>query len=564
MSHDDTLSGPPWPPADAGPLTLGGLLRDVHDRFPDHEALVFDDPLRGGETVRWTYDELWSQARRVAAALLATGNGKGARVGILMGNRPEAVAAVFGTALAGGTAVPLSTLSPKPELSYLLQHADVRTLLVQAAMGDRDFAGDIAELVPSLSGPGPIAEPEHPHLRHVVVLGATGAVTTGTAADGWDDFLARGDDWAHLVDAAAEQVHASDHGVIVYSSGTTDRPKGVLHSQQSVTWQCHVQAGLWGRDDRTRVLCSLPMFWTAGLNTAMGATVAAGGCWVMQERFEPGEALRLITRERVTEPHGMPPQYAAIEEHPDFAAADLSSCVKVAGKPVFEHHPSTAPDPDWHTPVGYGASETCSMFTGLPASSTPDEFARRSHGRLLPGNQLRVLDPATGEILGPGREGELALRGPTLMEHYVKRARHECLDADGFYRTGDLGHYDEDGFVYWAGRGNDMIKTSGALVSPAEIELQLRSHPAVRLSRAIGVPDERRDEIVVLCVELADGATATEDELRDHLRERLASYKVPRRVVFFEAGGIPMTGNGVKVKADELLALVQAELGVGA
>jgi acyl-CoA synthetase (AMP-forming)/AMP-acid ligase II len=554
-----TLTGPPL--ADAagtGALTIGGVLLEQRARFADREALVFDDPLLAGATVRWTYADLHRHARRVAKAVLAAGVGKGSRVGVLMGNRPEAVAALLGAALAGAVTVPLSTFSPKPELSYLLAHADIGVLLLQTTMGRRHFAADVAELCPATAGAAPVVDPSYPSLRQAVALGPP-ADACGIAS--WDSFLARGESVEDaLLDAVAAEVHPSDLGVVIYSSGTTDRPKGVVLSHQAVARQWWVVSDLFGRDEATRVWCALPLFWTAGLTAALGATLAGGGTWVMQEMFEPGQALRLMERERVIEPHVFAHQARALEEHPDWASTDLSSCTRVFGKSVFTRHPSVEPDARWNMPVGYGLSETSSFLTGLPCTTPRAVFRNGSYGRLLPGQELRVVDPETGAVLGPDEEGELIVRGPTLMEHYVKRTRAECFDADGFYHTGDLGSYDDQGYVYWRGRRTEMIKTGGANVSPAEIEVQLQAHDAVRLARVIGVPDERRDEIAVLCVELKEHATATEEEITSFLRERLASYKVPARVLFFDEGEIPMNGSRTKVHGEPLRALVQERL----
>jgi fatty-acyl-CoA synthase len=553
-----TLAGPPRDAAGTGALTVGGVLVEQCARFADREALVFDDPLLGSATVRWTYSDLQHHSRRIAKALLATGVGKGSRVGVLMGNRPEAVASLFGAALVGAVTVPVSTFSTKSELSYLLAHADISVLLLQTTMGKHRFAADVAELCPAVAGRPPIVDPTYPYLRYAAALGPT--PDTGGIAS-WDAFLQRGDavDDA-LLDAVAAQVHPSDLGVVIYSSGTTDRPKGVVLNHQAVALQWWVVAELFGRDESTRVWCALAIFWTAGLNAAMGATLAAGGTWVMQEMFEPGHALRLMERERVTEPHVFAHQARALEEHPDWKTTNLSWCTKVFGKSVFTRHPSVSADASWNMPVGYGLSETSSFLTGLPSTTPREVFRKGSYGRLLPGNELRVVDPETGRVLGPNEEGELIVRGPTLMEHYVKRTRAECFDADGFYHTGDLGSYDEDGFVYWGGRRTEMIKTGGANVSPAEIEVQLHAYEPVKLARVIGVPDERRDEIAVLCVELKDGAAATEEDIQSFLRERLASYKVPKRILFFAEDEIPMNGSGTKVQDEQLLAVVQQRL----
>jgi fatty-acyl-CoA synthase len=279
----------------------------------------------------------------------------------------------------------------------------------------------------------------------------------------------------------------------------------------------------------------------------------------MQEVFEAGGALRLMERERVTEPYTIPHQARALEEHPDWATTDLSSCTKVFGKSVFTRHPTVKGDPSWNMPVGYGLSETCAFFVAHP-STTPREVMKQSIGRLLPGNELRVVEPETGRVLGAGEEGELVLRGPTVMEHYVKRTRAESIDPDGFFHTGDLGSYDLEGHVFFAGRRTEMIKTGMANVSPAELEVQLRACAPVKLARVLGVPDERLDEMVVLCVELKEGASATADDLKAFLRERVAAYKVPKKVLFFADGEIPMTSSETKVKDAALLALVQERL----
>jgi acyl-CoA synthetase (AMP-forming)/AMP-acid ligase II len=231
----------------------------------------------------------------------------------------------------------------------------------------------------------------------------------------------------------------------------------------------------------------------------------------------------------------------------------------VYGKSSLARHPTVTGDTDWNMPVGYGLSETCAFFTAHP-SDTPRHLLRESLGRLLPGNQLRIVDPDTGRLLGANQDGEFAIRGPSLMEHYVKQTRDECLDPDGFFHTGDVGYFDDGGFVHFTGRRHEMIKTGGANVSPAEIEVQLRACEPVKLARLIGVPDHRLDQVVVLCVTLKDGATATEDDIKAFLRQRVAAYKVPRRVLFFPEGEIPMTGSQTKVRDAELRALVEAQL----
>jgi len=537
-----TLEGPPLEGFPGiGALTMGGFLVEVADRFAEREALVFDDPLLEGATVRWTYAELGRSAHEVARALVAAGVGPGERVAILMGNRPEAVAALFGAGLAGAVAVPLSTFSPGPELGFLLADSEAVVVLTQTRMLARAFADDVSALQSQL-----------PRLRHVVAVGAS-----------WDAFLAAGggdDATGTEVSRRLAATTPDDDALIIYSSGTTSTPKGMVHNHRAPTLQFWVQAQIFRRHEATRMWSALPLFWTAGLNTAMGSTAAAGGCWVMQETFEPGQALVLMARERVTEPYALPHQTGALEEHPDWATTDLSSLRCVYGKSAFARHPSvTEGDTTWNMPVGYGLSETCAFFVSH-WSDTPRELLKQSMGKLLPGNQLRIVDPDSGAVLGPGQDGELAIKGPTLMEHYVGLTPEQCFDADGFFHTGDAGFYDDDGYVHWTGRRTEMIKTGGANVSPAELEVQLRACPPVKLARILGMPDPHLDQIVVACITLKDGADATEADIQAFLRERVAAYKVPKRVLFFAEGEIPMTESDTKVRDAELVALVEPRL----
>jgi acyl-CoA synthetase (AMP-forming)/AMP-acid ligase II len=559
------LSGPPLERATwVGPLTFPGFLTEVARRHGDREALVLDDPLRGGETVRLSFDDLRALAWEVATGLAAAGAGRGSRVAILMGNRPECIAAILGTGVIGAVAVPLSTFSTPAELEFLLAHSGAGILLTQASMRRRDFLGDLLALCPEAAVPGPdgIRSARFPALRWIVAVGiddARGAVAT------WEGFLDAGRaGGAGSTDALAAGVDPADPGLIIYSSGTTDRPKGMLHAQRSPTLQFWHQARVFGRTERTRMWTALPVFWTAGLCTAVGAALAAGACSVLQEVFEPGAALALLARERVTEPYGLPHQIAAMEEHPDWSSTDLSALRCVFGKSAFARHPSvTDPDRHWQFPVGYGLSETCASFA-THFSDVPRAVQRESMGPLLPGNELRVVDPATRRELGAGEEGELTVRGPTLMEHYVGVRREDCLDAEGFFHTGDVGWYDDAGFVHFAGRRTEMIKTGMANVSPAELEVAMRACRPVKLAWVVGVPDDALGQRVVMCVTLKEGMTATEEEIKAFLAERVAAYKVPRHVLFFEEGAIPMTASDTKVRDAELLPLVLARLGDGA
>ena len=523
---------------DAHALTLGDFLVEVCAAHAGTEALVFDDPLRDGTTVRWSYTDLEREARAVAARLVARGVAPGDRLGLVMGNRPELVAGIFGTAMAGAVVVPLSTFSTRPELVDMLARSEVVGVVTQSRLLDRELGAEIAALVGS---------DERPHLAWSAAVDDPAwaePVTDGLLAE---------------VERRRVLVSPDDEGLVLFSSGTTSEPKGMVHRHRAPTFQCWAIAEVFRRTTTSRVWAPLPLFWTAGLTSALGPTLAGGGCFVLQEVFEPGEALRLLARERITEPYTLPHQASALAEHSDWATTDLSSLREVYGKSVFTKHPSVQGDPTWTMPIGYGMSETCAIVVTHLSSATQAEM-KASTGRLMPGAQLRVVDPDTGESLGAAVDGELALAGVTLLDHYLGKTREESLDADGFLHTGDMGYVDDDGEVHWTGRRTEMIKTGGANVSPAELEFALRACPDVRRTKVIGLPDERMGQIVVLCAERSAGAEPTEAQLQAFLRERVATYKVPRHVLLFEPGELPSTGSDTKIRDDELVALASERL----
>jgi len=503
------------------PLTLGAFVERIGVEYAEREALVFDDPLTA-TTVRWTYAELLDHSRRVAYGLAAQGITPGTPVGVHMGNRPEAVAALFGIGLAGGVAVLFSTFATETELTAMLERSGVTLVLTQHSLMGREL--------PAADRP---------------------TIAVGTPA--WDALLA-------APEVPLPDVSPDDPGLVLFSSGTSATPKGMVHLHRAPTLQFHLQSRVFRRTPEFRVWAPLPLFWTAGLTTALGSTLAVGATFVLQETFDAGEALALIERERVTEPYVLPHQGAALADHPDWLSADLSSLKQVFGKSVFPRHPSVEGDPTWTAPAGFGMSETCAAVISHTASNTRAEM-KASTGRLLPGVRLRIVDTDTDTDLSMGEIGELALAGPMLLDHYVGTTRAETFDADGFLRTGDIGWIGADGQVHWEGRRTEMIKTAGANVAPAELEVELRACPDVWRAKVVGLPDDRLGEVVTLCAELVDGSTATGSDLITFLADRVATYKVPREVVVFDRDEIPTTATGTKIRNDDLIALAAARLG---
>lgn len=541
-------------PSDAA-ATLGGFLREQAGCWGMREAIAFDDPLRGGKRVSWSYDVLWREARAFASALVCAGIGKGERIGLLLGNRPEFVAALFGAAMAGALPVTLSTFATREELAILLAQADISFLVSQRGIAARDLAGDIAALLPGLAE-GRVSSDAFPFLRRAVLLNGG----NDARFEDWDAFLAAGEAVGKArLDAREGRVLPSDHGVIIYTSGTTSLPKGVIHYHSTLVSQFRWQAAIYGRYEGIRVGSPFPLFWSAGLVSVLGSTLAAGGTYVAQEVFEPGATLALIARERINEWYAFPTHTAALAEHRDWPEADLSSFTRVQGSYEFDGHPATSPDRNWSHVVAYGMTESCTLLTSN-MSSTPLDIQRRNAGRPLPGIELRILDPE-GRTLEPGEQGEICARGPIMMAHYAGMRREDCFDADGFFHTGDMGFVDAEGWLHWTGRLKDMVKSGGANIAPSEVEEAAHDLASLKLCRAIGIPDARLGEMLVLCAVREEGVDLDEAAVRSALRARLAAYKVPRRVLFFEIEDYPLTASG-KVRDDALRQLALARLEV--
>jgi fatty-acyl-CoA synthase len=539
MTDQIQLNLPPLDPTLA--ITLAGFLDEIAQRFGSREAVALTDGLHGGARIAWDYSELRAQARRIAKALIAAGVGKNGRVGILLGNRPEFVAALFGVALAGGTAVTLSTFSTNDELDQLLRLSDIGVLLTQRSIARRSLEDDIAALVPALPNA------HYPFLRRIAVLAGGGQ----GAGERWEDFLAAGDGVPDaILDTRAARVGGNDEAVIIYTSGTTSVPKGVMHLHSTFITQFRWQAAIYARHLDTRIASPFPLFWSAGIVSVLGATLAVGGLYVGDEVFEAGAALRLIGRERIDEYYGFPTHTAALADHADWPTADLSSLTRVQGNNEFDGHPSTRPDPNWNHIVAYGMSESCTSVVSH-LSSTPAAIQQQSAGRPLPGIELRVIDVDDGRNLDSGAEGEILVRGPTMMPHYVGLRREDSYDAEGFFHTGDTGFVDGNGYLHWTGRIKNMVKTGGANVASGEVEAAAAALGTLKLCRVIGMPDKRLGEMVVLCAVKEEGVDTDEDRVRAALREKLAAYKVPRRVLFFAIDEYPLTASG-KVKDKEL------------
>jgi len=533
---------------DSSRFTWAKFLEDVVARHGDRCAIRFE----GRDISRV---QLQADARRLARALAASGVAKGMRVAVHMANRPDFAVASFAIAMLGAVLVPVNTFATPQEREYILRHSDSALLLFQRTLLKHNFLEELLQLLPELSetGNGPLRSTRTPQLRQVVALGLQ---ETQGRVQAWDTFLERGSEFPDAVlDAMIAEVFPADEGIIIYTSGTTSRPKGVLHMQRAAVIQSWRIADDMRFATSDRVWTTYPFFWSAGICMALGATLAAGATLVLEETFEPGSALQCLVDERVNATQSWPHQAKAMAEHPLYATLDLSRI----DKEVCRLQPDIDPAQDvWGTQGSFGMTETFTFTTNLPADA-PVSLRRDTAGLTLPGMSLRILDKQSGAPLPVGEEGEIAVKGLTLMRGYYKVEPEATFDADGYYHSQDGGHLDPQGYLHWTGRLSNIIKTGGANVSPLEIEAALLSFPNMRIGIPFGAPHPSLGEVIVLCAVAMQGHVLKEEDIMAFLREKLAAYKLPRKILLFGESDLSFTGNQ-KIQSSKLIAQALAQL----
>jgi len=509
--------------------TLPALLDDLAVRFGSRAAVV-------SRRRRMTYAELAAEAVAIGRGLAARGVGKGTRVGLLMPNWPEWLATGFGVWRCGALLVPLNTLNRARELAHALRHADVTVLVGVRRFLRHDYTAALEEIAPGVgAAPAPIQDEHLPALREVVWLESPADETAVDLAPLLDPGRRVSSAWA---DALARTVSPTDPATVFFTSGTTAEPKGVVHVHRALCRAADDIATVLGIAPEDRTWGYLPFFFTGGLVAVALATLARGAAVVLQEVFEAGETLRLLETERCTVFFAWPHQAEALTAHARFREARLQLRKGVGANTKWA---AVLYPADHHAVGTYGMTETAPLCTAWPWDA-PLALRAGSHGPPVGGKQLRICDPESGAPLSPGREGEICVRGPTLFSHYYGQEPAECVDAEGFFHTGDLGRLDEHGALHFLGRIKDIIKTAGVNVAAAEVEATLVAHPAVGAAYVVGIPHPSRGENVAAFV-VAKAPVGTED-LVAHCRERLASYKVPRHLWLRREEELPVKGSG--------------------
>lgn len=532
-------------------LTAGCFLADVAHRHGDRPALVFEDR-------SISYRALEANSDRLAQALLGAGVVKGTRVAVQMGNRPEWVEAFFAVSSIGAVFVPISTFATRDERDYILRHSDASLFIVQPSLGNHVYLAELLSDHPELAegAPGALRCIAFPFLRRVVSISL---VDPHGSVEAMDELLKLAEGVSgELLEAVRREVVPSDDGIIIYTSGTTARPKAVLHLQRSL-----LVNGL--RFSRWMELCAedrvwtaQPFFWTAGITMSLISTLDAGACLILEEVFDAERSLALIETQRASIIHAWAHQQIALGEQASRVEPKLTSLRNIAPTSTLAPYVANTKE-GFGLQASYGLSETFTIFATLPAD-TPEALRDSSSGLPLPGNILRIVDPVTREPVAVAEFGEIAVKGFTLMRGYYKVDPEETFDVNGFFGTQDGGFVDAEGHLHWSGRISNMIKTGGANVSPLEIEAALADFEPLKVAMAVGVPHPTLGEVIVLCaVAREDRDPLDLDNLSRHLRSKVASYKVPKHVLIVRSEELQFTGSQ-KIAYEPLRTLALARL----
>jgi fatty-acyl-CoA synthase len=483
-----------------------------------------------------------AKAAALAAALGELGIEADDRIAIVMPNWPEWVITLLASAKLGVTVVPLNARLSYHELKYQLRHAEVSAVFAAERHGGIDYLQIFEDIIAEL-----------PDLLYLV--------TVGDEELWYDDRIFRFEDLLSSGEGRAlpphPEVDDDSDLALLYTSGTMGKPKGVRLSHRTIVETAVRTGEALEMDPDDRVLVSVPLFTIFGFSIVVG-TLAAGATIVLQDTFDADRAIELLKHEGVTVMHGVPTIYHLLMRSPGFdpgAFPHLRTGV-VAGGPV--HEDLVRRIRRWcDVQVAYGLTETGPTVT-ITRFNDSDDKRLTTVGRPLPGVEIKAVDFVTGALHGPEAVGEIAVRGPNVMQGYARMPAETArsFSPEGFFLTGDLGIIDEEGYLRIVGRTKETIVRGGYQIYPREVEDLLRAHPAVDDVCVIGVPHDVMGELVCACVVPVEGAVITGDELKDFARDTMADFKLPDLVRFFDT--FPMTGSG-KVKRRELERTVSLE-----
>ncbi|WP_329407708.1 acyl--CoA ligase [Nocardia vinacea] len=525
------------------PEDVASTVDTMHRLVRDRAADAADVPAVIEPDARLTYGELNSTTRDLAAVFIDAGVGKGTRVGVLLPNGTEWVRVAVALTRIGAVLVPISTLLRPPELRAQLRVAAVRILVTVEEFRGRRFLDDL----PTASDEaGIVRDPVLPALRRVWTVDRLTAETASPPA-------------TRIVAALAETVTASDPLVIMFTSGSRGLPKGVIHSHGNAFGA--VRAGLTARciTADTRLYLPMPFFWVGGFGGGVLSALLAGATLVTEAIPRPETTLELLRRERVTLFRGWPDQAESLARQAESLGVTVptlrTGSLDALLPPELRARPGARANL-------FGMTESFGPYCGYPADTDMPRSAWGSCGKPFPGMEVRITDPEDGTPVPTGTVGVIEIRGPHILRGMCRRDREDLFTPDGFYPTGDLGHRDAEGFLFYHGRADDMFKVSGATVYPSEVEQALRTIDGVAGAFVTNVSGPHGDQVgaAVVC----DTDTLNPERLRAATRESLSPFKVPTVWVLLDSDDRVPRGSTGKVDIARLRGLLCAgEPGIG-
>ncbi len=508
-------------------LNLAVILRESARRHPDHLAIILD-------SFKFTYGQIDALSSQVASSLKAAGLKKGDRVGLMLPNVPQFPIAYFAILKAGGVVVPMNVLLKAPEVSFYMGDSGASYLIVWD-----DFAGEALKGIASLG-----------RVTTFVAL-RPGATETPAGTRNFTELMV-GDPKFDM-----EPTEGDDTAVILYTSGTTGKPKGAELTHLNLFMNAHMVSHVFGSGPDDVTLAVLPMFHSFGQSSVMNVALHVGSTLTLVPRFDAEKVLEVIQRDRVTVFPGVPTMFFALLHHPGADRYDTSSLrIAVSGGAAIPGEVIQAFERRYKATIleGYGLSETSPTATFNFSAEVRKVL---SIGRPIFGVEVRIFDENDKE-LPPGKDhvGEIVIRGHNVMKGYWNQpqANAEAFKA-GWFHTGDLGYVDDEGFFFIVDRKKEMIIRGGFNVYPREVEEVIYAHPAVAEAAVIGIPDERLGEEVKAVIALKPGATATAEDIMAFVKERVAAYKYPRTIQFVDT--LPKGATG-KILKKELKAQLEA------
>jgi fatty-acyl-CoA synthase len=539
-------------------MTVGGLLDQVADRYPDHPAVLYTD-----RPFRKTYAEFRDLCNVVARGLMAMGIKKGDHVAIWATNYPEWILTLFATAKIGAILVTVNTNYKIFELEYLLRQSDSGTLILIESFKDSNYVEITNQLCPELKDtePGELNNRTLPFLKNVIYVGDK----RHPGMFPWEELYTMAE---RVSDSEFEERQKSlaIHDVInmQYTSGTTGFPKGVMLTHYNIVnnGKCIGDCMNFSTDDK---LCiPVPFFHCFGLVLGIMACVTHGTTMVPLDYYQPLKVMEAIQNEGCTAVHGVPTMFIAMLEHPEFSKFTFNKLRTgiMAGSPcpVKVMQQVVELMGAGEITIAYGQTEASPVCTQTRVDDSI-ELRVATVGRALPHVECKVVNPETNQEVPPGITGEFVARGYNVMRGYYKmpEATAQAIDSEGWLHTGDLATMDESGYFKITGRIKDMIIRGGENIYPKEIEEFLYTLPTVKDVQVVGVPSKEYGEEVMAFVIPKEGVCVTEDEIKASVRSHMARHKTPRYVKFIDS--FPMTASG-KIQKYKLREAAIQELGL--